>query len=227
MLSSPSQSLPEMPLLNGRRSKRVTTQAATAASQRRVSPKKATSPPSGGSIRRTSRLQTELRASDPKLQDNFSRDGADIDHTDEEGLRFAGYRGNRFFEALDRDCAGGRVEFCVCKSVASGKDGGDVDIEELVRCSVRDCKPGWFHLECVGLPDHPPMRLGWMCPDCILSQGMTTSVQGLWDMKHGEDLSRVKRWLKESRQERREAQQRAATVKALNELWEDDCGQVR
>lgn len=61
----------------------------------------------------------------------------DLDHTDEEGLRFAGYRGQAFFEQLHRDTSGRTMEICVCKHQVSS-EGEDVEAEDLMRCGVRD-----------------------------------------------------------------------------------------
>ncbi|CAK1359316.1 unnamed protein product [Cercospora beticola] len=123
LFPSESQAQP----IKGRRSKRVATQTdtrdhgATAAIEL---------------VQRANKLQTELRASDSKGQDEMLWGTSDLDHTDEEGLRFAGYRGQTFFEQLDRDTNGRAMEICVCKHKVSS-EGEDVEAEDLMRCSHR------------------------------------------------------------------------------------------
>ena len=177
------------------RAKRATTLAATAASQVRATNGQFSSSANTPAHRQSSRLQTDLRASDStkKLQDEVATGSTDIEHTDEEGLRFAGYRGSDFFSELDRDSSeSSEMSICVCETVVE-----DVEVEALIRCSVRDCEVGWFHLSCVGLPDHPPRFLGWMCPDCIVAQGISTNVKGLFDVKQGESTVKARAWLTE------------------------------
>ncbi|GIZ38019.1 hypothetical protein CKM354_000144600 [Cercospora kikuchii] len=211
-----------MPLLpsglQGRRSKRVAAQTNTTDREATLA--------GDLLLQRSNKLQTELRASDSKGQDDMLWGTTDLDHTDEEGLRFAGYRGQAFFEQLDHDTSGRTMEICVCKHQVSS-DGEDVEAEDLMRCSVRDCNPGWFHHHCVGLPEHPPMHLGWMCPACILSQRMTGTVNGLWDLRRGEDVTRAREWLKEMKLERsrfdaREKQFQFARERFWRELHEED-----
>lgn len=71
------------------------------------------------------------------------------------------------------------------------------------------------------------MHLGWMCPDCILSQRMTGTVNGLWDLRRGEDVTRAREWLKEmklekSRLDAREKQFQLARERFWRELHEED-----
>lgn len=126
-LSAPMPLLPSG--LQGRRSKRVAAQTNTTDREATLA--------GDLLLQRSNKLQTELRASDSKGQDDMLWGTTDLDHTDEEGLRFAGYRGQAFFEQLDHDTSGRTMEICVCKHQVSS-DGEDVEAEDLMRCSVRD-----------------------------------------------------------------------------------------
>jgi hypothetical protein len=73
-------------------------------------------------------------------------------------------------EVIDPD----EPTYCICGDVSWGTmvacDNQDVSDASLsLDCGVLmgvQCEKEWFHLECVGLPDIPPRRSKWYCPDC-------------------------------------------------------------
>jgi hypothetical protein len=63
--------------------------------------------------------------------------------------------------------------YCICGDVSWGTmvacDNQDVSDALSFDCGALtggQCEKEWFHLECVGLPDIPPRRSKWYCPDC-------------------------------------------------------------
>lgn len=81
--------------------------------------------------RRAIRLQTVLIASDSppgsQPQGKF-----DVEHTDDEGLHFVGYRGGEEWYQDTR----AELNFCVCKAIT--KNELDAEKHGLIRCSNRD-----------------------------------------------------------------------------------------
>lgn len=86
---------------------------------------------------------------------------------------------------------------CLCALTVTLEE---TPVEDLIKCSIRDCDQ-WFHLACVGLPEHPPWYLGWNCADCLAHQRIPGNVKGLYDVKAKDSSVRAKAWLKEVKEE--------------------------
>ncbi|CAK3774766.1 hypothetical protein AC578_3512 [Lecanosticta acicola] len=100
--------------------------------------------------------------------------------------------------------------FCICLAPADV----EIDQEELTRCSNRHCGPGWFHLKCVKLPDHPPITFRWYCAQCIKKGRISGAVSGLVDHRHPQS-GLCREWVKKERL--READEKKM-AKALEKL---------
>ncbi|KXT12278.1 hypothetical protein AC579_5662 [Pseudocercospora musae] len=159
-------------------------------------------------------LQTQLIASDPRSHVSVSP-LTPVTDTDDEALFAVGHRDRNADDEEE-----GPFTFCTCNTTVEAHD--ELNLEKMIRCGNRNCEKMWFHLRCVELPNHPPIRLGWMCPECHETYGVT---KGLWDFRAKEDDEGGKKvidaWLRE---EDREAKKRE-DARTKKRFWRKEIGE--
>ncbi|KXS99117.1 hypothetical protein AC578_3512 [Pseudocercospora eumusae] len=181
------------------------------------------------SARRASKvqtLQTQLLASDPQSHVSVSplapRTPVARTADDTRQALFAvGYRSPGEISSDEAP-----LTLCTCNITVEAHQ--EVDLETMIRCGNRKCKKMWFHLHCVGLPDHPPIRLGWMCPECHQKYGVVSGTKGLWDFRAKEGDEGGKKVIREyfREEERKEKERRERERERLRErFWREEVGE--
>ncbi|KAF7186631.1 hypothetical protein HII31_12040 [Pseudocercospora fuligena] len=183
------------------------------------------------SARRASKvqtLQTQLIASDPRshvsvspltpITPSFAVTDADDDTS--QALLAVGYRDSHVNGTNETNEA---FTFCTCNTTVEGKR--ELDLEKMIRCGNRNCEKMWFHLRCVELPNHPPIRLGWMCPECHDTFGVTSGKKGLWDFRAKEEDEGGKKlinaWLREEDREEKKRE----NARMRKKFWRETIGE--